>query len=288
MASSSIKRRTKPETIGNRQSAIGNLTALAIAAHPDDIEFYMAGTLLLLKAAGWELHYLNLSSGNCGSMTMSAAKTRAVRRAESKRAARILGAHWHPLMCDDLEILYDLRTLRRLAAIVRDVKPAIVLAHSPQDYMEDHTNACRLAVTAAFSRGMPNFRTVPPRRAIDGDVTVYHAMPHGLRDGLRRRVVAGAFVNTTSVHAMKRQALAAHASQKTWLDASQGMDSYLRAMDEMSLAVGKISRRFHHAEGWRRHLHLGFSAREMDPLASALRDDYHVNARYDQRLNVGD
>ena len=56
------------------------LRALAIAAHPDDIEFYMAGTLLLLKGAGWEIHYLNLSSGNCGSAVMSAAKSRATRR----------------------------------------------------------------------------------------------------------------------------------------------------------------------------------------------------------------
>ena len=35
--------------------------ALAIAAHPDDIEFMMAGTLCLLREAGWEIHYLNAS-----------------------------------------------------------------------------------------------------------------------------------------------------------------------------------------------------------------------------------
>src|SRR6185369_1352086 len=33
-------------------------SAIAIGAHPDDIEFYMAGTLVLLKRAGWEIHYL--------------------------------------------------------------------------------------------------------------------------------------------------------------------------------------------------------------------------------------
>ena len=284
MPTHSAKRRTDNASTGNRQSTIGNPTALAVAAHPDDIEFYMAGTLLLLKAAGWEIHYLNLSSGNCGSTVMSAAKTRAKRRGEAKRAAKILGAHWHPPMCDDLEVLYDLKTLRRLAAIVRDAKPAIVLTHSPQDYMEDHMNTCRLAVTAAFSRGMPNFGTTPPHRAIGGDVTVYHAMPHGLRDGLRRRIVPGSFVNTTSVHAAKRQALAAHASQKAWLDASQGMDSYLLAMDEMSLAVGKLSRRFQHAEGWRRHLHLGFSSTDADPLPETLGKDCLINRAYERSL----
>jgi len=262
-----------------------SLRAIAIAAHPDDIEFYMAGTLLLLKETGWEIHYLNLSTGNCGSLTMSARQTRTTRRAEARRAARMLGAHWHAPLCDDLEIFYDLRTLRRLAAIIREVKPAVVLTHSPEDYMEDHTNTCRLAVTAAFSRGMPNFKTSPGRTAIEGDVTVYHAMPHGLRDGLRRRVAPGAFVNTTDVHPAKREALAAHRSQKDWLDASQGMDSYLKAMDAMSLAVGKLSRRFKHAEGWRRHSHLGFAATEIDPLRSAIGGRYFLNRAFEGKLD---
>ena len=40
---------------------------------------------------------------------------------------------------------------------MREEAPEIVPTHSPADYMEDHTNSCRLAVTAAFARGMPNF-----------------------------------------------------------------------------------------------------------------------------------
>ena len=113
-------------------------------------------------------------------------------------------------------------------------------------------------------------------------------MPHGLRDGLRRRGTPGSFVNTTSVHATKCDALAAHRSQKDWLDASQGMDSYLKAMDEMSLAVGKLSRRFKHAEGWRRHSHLGFSASEFDPLRQALGRHYFVNQKYEAALHSED
>jgi LmbE family N-acetylglucosaminyl deacetylase len=136
--------------------------------------------------------------------------------------------------------------------------------------MEDHTNTCRLAVTAAFARGMRNFKTIPPRPPLSGDVTVYHAMPHGLRDNLGGRISPEAFVNTESVHALKREALAAHQSQREWLDASQGLNSYLQTMDEFSLAVGRMSRHFTHAEGWRRHLHLGFSAADTDPLHQLL------------------
>jgi N-acetylglucosamine malate deacetylase 1 len=259
-------------------------SAFAIAAHPDDIEFYMAGTLLLLKEAGFEIHYMTLSSGSCGSLKDNADKTRKIRRLESQRAAAILGAQYHGSLTDDLEIFYDLATLRRVASVVREVKPRIVLTHSPQDYMEDHTNTCRLAVTAVFARGMPNFVTEPPRRPGDGDAFIYHAMPHGLRDPLRRKVIPGSFVNTAAVHAIKREALAAHQSQKAWLDASQGMDSYLKAMDRMSLEVGRMSKRFKHAEGWRRHLHMGFSAKDEDPLLKILGKHYLVNQAYENHL----
>lgn len=257
---------------------------LAVAAHPDDIEFLMAGTLLLLGNAGWELHYANLATGNCGSHVFSPARTRRVRRGEAREAARRLGAQWHPPLVDDAEIFYEDRLLRRVAALVREVRPSIVLTHSPQDYMEDHMNASRVAVTAAFVRGMPNYRTLPARPAVSGECTVYHALPHGLCDGLGRPVLPESFVNTTSVQAAKRQALAAHESQKAWLDATQGMDSYLDAMDDMARVVGRMSRRFRFAEGWRRHAHLGFCAATADPLREALGGLCQPNPAYRRGL----
>ena len=259
-------------------------SAIAIAAHPDDIEFAMAGTLVRLRQAGYETHYFNLLTGHCGSVTDNAARTRTRRRREARRAAAILGAIWHPPIADDLEIVYSAANLRRVAAVIRQARAAIVLTHAVQDYMEDHMIAGRLAVTAAFAHGMRNFRTTPARPPYADDVTVYHAMPHGLQDGLRRRVTAGAFVNTSAVQAIKHQALSAHESQQDWLQASQGMNSYLQAMTDMSTAVGRLSGRFTHAEGWRRHLHLGFSATEIDPLKDALGDDYLVNEAYERGL----
>ena len=257
---------------------------MAIAAHPDDIEFVMAGTLLLLKEAGFQIHYLNIASGNCGSLEMSSQEARIVRAREGRAAAEILGASFHSSICDDLEVLYSTPLLSKVASAVRMAAPDIVLTHSPSDYMEDHMNACRLAVTAAFARGMPNFQVEPPVPPVSGDVAVYHAMPHGLKDGLRRRVRAGAYVDTTSVHPQKRLALAAHRSQKEWLDASQGMDSYLVAMDEMSEEVGRLSGKFQHAEGWRRHLHYGFSGEEIDPLAEALGAKCLIDESYEAGL----
>lgn len=239
--------------------------AMAIAAHPDDIEFMMAGTLLLLKNAGYEVHYMNLSTGNCGSLEMDSATTTRIRLEEGKSAAKILGAKFHEPISNDFEILYGLELLRNLAAVVRAVKPQIILTHSPMDYMEDHMNTSRLATTAAFVRGIPNFAASVPAVG-NYDCTIYHAMPHGLRDPLRRNVMPGVFIDITPVVDKKREALKAHKSQQNWLEDSQGMNSYIKTQEEFGLAVGKMSGRFVHAEGWRRHLHFGFSANEYDPL----------------------
>ena len=259
--------------------------AFAIGAHPDDIEFSMAGTLLLLKKAGYEIHYLTIGSGNCGGAEYDGPTLRTIRNAEARVAAKILGAQFHPCLKDDLEIFHDLDTLRRLAALIREVKPTVVLTHSPQDYMEDHTNTCRLAVTATFARAMPNFKTIPARAIVSNDTAVYHSMPHSLQDPLRRRIIPGAFVNTASVHKTKHAALAAHKSQQKWLDVSQGLNCYLLAMEDMSLAMGRMSKKFKHAEGWRRHLHFGFSATDADPLREALGKNYLVNKAYERGLD---
>ncbi len=253
-------------------------TALAIFAHPDDIEYFGAGTLLLLKQAGFDIHYFNLSTGSCGSVEMGPDETRRVRLAEAQAAAGILGAYFHPPIRDDLEIFYDLPTLRQVAGVVRQVKPSIILTHPPQDYMEDHTNTCRLAVTAGFTHGMPNFVTDPPSGDVyPEDVFIYHSVPHGLCDPLRVPAPVESFVDTSSVFATQREALAAHASQKDWLDKSQGADSYLGVLDELVLKVGRLSGKFLQAEGWRRHLHLGFSAHDEDPLKEILGEKYLIN-----------
>ena len=68
----------------------------------------------------------------------------------------------------------------------------------------------------------------------------------------------------------KRKALACHRTQKQWLDRSQGLDSYLTTMEDMSAQVGRMSGQFDYAEGWRRHSHLGFGDEDFDPLADAL------------------
>ncbi len=252
------------------------MKVLAIGAHPDDIELMMAGTLFLLKNKGCEIHYLNLANGSCGSMNYDAEATIKIRRAEAQNAADFLGAEYHESLVNDIEILYELPLLRKLTAIVRSIAPDIVLTHYPFDYMEDHSNTCRLAVSASFCRNMPNFQVEPEQKPIFNDVALYHCLPAGLLDPLKNRIIPEIFIDVTEVMENKNTMLAMHKSQKDWLDRSQGFDAYLKTMSDWNLTIGEMSGRFKYAEGWIRHLPNGLSISNIDPLASYFKESQSI------------
>lgn len=244
----------------------------AFHAHPDDIEFMMAGTLVKLRKLGCEIHYMTLANGSAGTAEYNKADIIRIRAEESQEAADILGAEYHPSLVDDMCVFYDEQTLRRLTAVMRRVKPDIVLLPSPQDYMEDHMNTSRLGVSAAFARGMMNFYSEPPMEPTDQEVAVYHAQPHTSRDALRNLVHPEIYVDVSEEMEDKAQALSCHRSQKDWLDRTQGFGSYVQSMKEMIQEIGVMSGKFTYCEGWRRHSHLGFSRTEINPLVEILGD----------------
>ena len=251
----------------------------AIAAHPDDIEFVMSGTLMLLANAGCEIHYMNMANGSCGTAEHDTETIVAMRLQEAKNAATFIGATFYPPIASDLNIFYNENLLSKVASIIRQVAPDILFVPSPQDYMEDHTNTCRLAVTGAFARGMRNFKVTPDRATIENEVAIYHAQPHGNRDGLNQLVRPQIFIDITEVIAAKRNMLAEHKSQKKWLDRSQGFNAYLDIMEQQGREVGQLSGKYKYAEGWRQHSHFGFSRAEYNPLADLLKKYYYTLER---------
>ena len=250
----------------------GEQSVFAIGAHPDDIEFNMAGTLCLLAQAGFETHMMNVSRSNLDSNELSQAEVTQMRLQEARNSAEVLGATYHPPIANDLLIMYEERLLRKILAVVREIRPTIVLLPSLNDYMEDHTNTARLTVTACFSRAMRHFVSDPPRPATEQDVYLYHAQPHLNRDGMRTLVVPDLFVNISSVVDKKLKMLACHASQRQWLGETQGLDDYLESMRRSAVEVAHMvpNLQWDYAEGFRQHSHTGFSARDGNPLADVL------------------
>jgi len=246
--------------------------ALAMAAHPDDIEFMMAGTLLLLKRRGVEIHICNLANGCYGSEVYSKEEAARVRALEAQAAARVAGAVWHPSLFDDAQLFYDSTSLAKVTSVVRQIQPDIVLTLSRDDYMEDHEYASRLTCSAVFNRCLPSYVTDPPVPSYNKPVAIYHSLPHGLMDMQRRPVLPEFVVDVGEVMPVKREMLAQHASQKAWLDATQGMDSYLSMMTDAARTVGLRYGNCAYAEGWRRHNHLGYCESDFAPLQTLLAD----------------
>jgi N-acetylglucosamine malate deacetylase 1 len=242
----------------------------AIAAHPDDIEFGMAGTLFLLKEKGWRISYMNIANGSCGSMEENTEAITKKRLEEAKNACKKLGGRFFPPITNDIEIFYGKELLARIGSIIREVEPDILLVPAPSDYMEDHMIAGRLAVTAAFCRNMPNFPVDPPMPYTEQPVAVYHAQPAGNKDYTGQLVKPDFFVDITEVMDRKTDMLSQHKSQKEWLDKSQGLNAYLENMKQFSKEMGEMAGRCDYAEGWRRHNHLGFCNKHNNILQSVL------------------
>ena len=246
------------------------MIALAMAAHPDDIEFMMSGTLLLLKQAGAEIHMCNLANGCYGSQVYSKEDAARVRALEAAAAARVAGAVWHPPLFDDVGLYYDAPSVAKVTAVVRAVQPDIVLTTSRYDYMEDHEYASRLTCSAAFNRCLPSYVTDPPVPSTNKPVAIYHSLPHALMDMQRNPIVPEFCVDVGSVMAVKREMLAEHKSQSEWLDATQGMGSYVESMADAAREVGARYGACEYAEGWRRHNHMGYCGADFAPLETLL------------------
>ncbi len=137
--------------------------ALAIGAHPDDIEFGCGATLAKWSAAGSVLHLLVLTDGSKGSWDPARDRNElsATREREQIAAAERLGvAEVHFLRRVDGELVDDLATRAEVCGVIRAVRPDAVLAHDPWKRYRihpDHRHAGWLALDAIVAARDPLF-----------------------------------------------------------------------------------------------------------------------------------
>ena len=228
---------------------------LSVLAHPDDAEFLCAGTLIRLRREhGWDVHIATMTPGDCGSVEHGPEAISRLRRAEGAAAAAILGATYHCLEERDLLVFYREPVLEKVTRLLRQVRPDVVLTHSPADYMLDHEMTSTVVRAAAFAAPIPNFladRDLGP--PIPHIPHLYYCDPIEGKDPLGRDVPPGFRVDISAVIETKASMLAAHASQRDWLLKHHGMDQYVQAMRDWSAHRGKEIG-VAYAEGFRQHL----------------------------------
>lgn len=143
-------------------------SAMAIVAHPDDIEFGCAGTLARWAKAGARVSYVLCTSGDVGIAEPGMTKEHAteIRETEAREAARVAGvAEIIFLREPDGMLQATLELRKKLVREIRRFKPEVILTGDPSviiagpDYLNhpDHRAASLAAVEAAFpAAGQPN------------------------------------------------------------------------------------------------------------------------------------
>ena len=138
--------------------------ALAIAAHPDDVEFGCGGTLAKWAADGCEIHHLVCTDGSKGTWDPSQdpAQLVALRQVEQRDASRALGGKGEVVFLGwpDGELESGLRQRWEVAYWIRRLRPDVVLGHDPWRRYRlhpDHRNAGFLATDGVVAGRDPLF-----------------------------------------------------------------------------------------------------------------------------------
>lgn len=102
--------------------------ALAVVAHPDDLEYGAASAVARWTSQGKQVSYLLVTRGEAGIDTMDPAKVGPLREAEERRSASIVGVHDVEFLAyRDGMIEYGLPLRRDIARMIRHQRPQVLL-----------------------------------------------------------------------------------------------------------------------------------------------------------------
>ena len=118
---------------------------LVIGPHPDDQELGMGGTIIRLKSQGHKIHIVDMTNGE--PTPRGSVETRA---RESAASAKILGVERTLLGLKNREVVHDIASRHKLAALIRVHKPNVMFVPYPVDAHPDHVAVTKIAEDARF------------------------------------------------------------------------------------------------------------------------------------------
>ena len=142
------------------------LDVLAIAAHPDDVEITCGGLLIKMAKLGRKTGVLDLTRGEMG--TFGSDQTRAD---EAAAAAKIMGLTYRGnLAIPDSAVEYNQQNKLKIAQVIREQAPELVILPHWVQRHPDHLACCRLGYDACFLSGLKKINLdgepIRPRKII--------------------------------------------------------------------------------------------------------------------------
>ncbi len=189
---------------------------LCVAAHPDDLDFALAGTVATWTDQGIEVTYVICTDGQAGGFDLHTAREQipGIRRAEQSEAASIVGVEDVRFLGGmDGELAVTPRLVRDITAAIRDVRPQRVVVPSPErDWQRigrshpDHLAAGEAAIRAIYPAARNPFsfpalvdQGLEPWTVLETWLVAHPTSPH--------------LVDVTDTFDRKLKAILAHRSQ---------------------------------------------------------------------------
>jgi len=142
------------------------LDVLAIAAHPDDAEITCGGLLIKMAKVGRRTGVLDLTKGESGTFG-----DEQIRMKEAQAAEKIMGLSYrHFLGLPDSAVEYNQENKLKIAQVIRDTSPELVILPHWEQRHPDHLACSRLGFDACFLAGLKKMNLkgepVRPRKII--------------------------------------------------------------------------------------------------------------------------
>ena len=188
---------------------------LAVGAHPDDIEYFCAGTLFKYKKQGNKIFIALTTSGNQGSNEYTSRKEiAAIREKEQLEAAKLLEAEVRFMRFDDEGLQDTPETRKAVINAIRWANPDVIFTNSPFDPSTDHAMTGKIVSEIILSL---------PGKNIPADELPITKVPSLFfwDTGAGINFLPEVYVDISDVIKLKLEALSKHKSQSAWMDVFQ-------------------------------------------------------------------
>ncbi|UCE44224.1 MAG: bacillithiol biosynthesis deacetylase BshB1 [Candidatus Bathyarchaeota archaeon] len=201
------------------------LDMLAFSPHPDDVELCCGGLIAKLCAKGYRVGIVDLTKGELGT-----GGTGEIRMQEAAKAAKILGVEVRENMdYGDCRLNSGFDEAKRLAGIIRQHQPTVLIAPYGDEQHPDHAASRELVDKAAFFAKLPKIETGHKTHQIK---MVAYYMVH--------KTFAPSFVvDVTKSYDKKLEAIKAYKSQMELMLGIEGLLTSIELRDQLyGLKVG--------------------------------------------------
>jgi N-acetylglucosamine malate deacetylase 1 len=196
---------------------MASLDVLAIAAHRDDSEQSCGGTLLKMAQRGHRTGILDLTQGEMGTRG-----TVEERKREAEDAATLLQVSWRQALdIPDGRVENTWENRLKVARVLREQRPAVVILPYWQGRHPDHYVASRLGYEACFVAGLA--KVVLTRAGLSGESLPPHRPFKIIYATLYYDIRPTFVVDITQQFERRLQAIMAYQSQFSDQDAGKDL-----------------------------------------------------------------